>query len=145
MLFQLKRCGRRFTFGWCSTTGVALWIGDWRWGWWWCREGRFGRNESLLHALLLLHPPVLEPDLHLRLVELEGGGDFDPSGSGQIFVEMEFFLQFRQLFGGEVGAPRVVGSAAARTTAAVAAPRTARSETVIRSWCYKFQQKNTTY
>jgi len=53
-------------------------------------------------AFLLLHAPVLEPDLHLRFIELQGSGDLHPPGAAQVFVEMEFFLQLRQLACGEV-------------------------------------------
>lgn len=66
------------------------------------------RDQPLLHPLLLLHPPVLEPDLDLRLVELERAGDLDPAGPRQVLVEVELLLQFGQLLRREVGAPRVV-------------------------------------
>lgn len=61
-------------------------------------------------ALLLLHAPVLEPDLHLRFIELQGGGDLHPPGTAQVFVEMKFLLQLRQLARGEVCA-ETAGSA----------------------------------
>ena len=70
-------------------------------------EGLLG-DEALLHPLLLLHPPVLEPDLHLGLVELEGRGDLYPPRPGQVLVEVELLLEFGELFVGEVGPPRVV-------------------------------------
>lgn len=58
------------------------------------------------HTFLLLHPPVLEPDLHLGLVQPQRRRDLDPSGPGEIFVKMEFFFQFRQLFVCKVCAAR---------------------------------------
>lgn len=51
---------------------------------------------------LLLHPSVLEPDLHLSVIQLEGVSNLYAPGSGQVFVKMKFFLQFCKLFGGEV-------------------------------------------
>ena len=71
-------------------------------------ERRVGRDEPLLHALLLLHPPVLEPDLDLRLVELQRRGDLYPPRPRQVLVEVELLLQLRQLLRREVGPPRVV-------------------------------------
>ena len=71
-------------------------------------QGRVVRDEPLLHPLLLLHPPVLEPDLDLGLVELEGSGDLDPTGARQVLVEVELLLQLRQLLRREVGSARVV-------------------------------------
>lgn len=63
-----------------------------------------GHQASLPLTLLLLHAPVLEPNLDLRLVELQGGGDFHPPGPTQVLVEMELLLQLGQLPGGEIGA-----------------------------------------
>lgn len=62
------------------------------------------------HALLLLPlgAPVLEPDLHLRFVELQAGGHLHPPGPRQILVEVELLLQLGQLLGGEVGPDHVV-------------------------------------
>lgn len=59
-------------------------------------------------ALLLLHAPVLEPDLHLRLVELERGGDLHAPRPRQVLAEVELLLQLRQLPRAEVGAHGVV-------------------------------------
>jgi len=61
---------------------------------------RFAAGGHLIFfdALFLLHSTVLEPDLHLRFVQTEGSRDFDASGSRQVFVEVKFLLQFRQLF-----------------------------------------------
>lgn len=61
------------------------------------------RYQSLLHPLLLLHPAVLEPDLHLRLVELQGGRDLYPPGPGEVLVEVELLFELRELLVGEVG------------------------------------------
>ena len=64
----------------------------------------------LFDALLLLHSTVLEPDLHLRLVEAEGGGNLDATGARQVPVEVEFLLQLRQLSVGEVGTTQLAGA-----------------------------------
>lgn len=72
------------------------------------RGGGGGDGEQpLFLPFLLLHPPVLEPDLHLRLVELEGGGDLHPPGPGQVLVEMKLLLQLGELLGGEVSSDGV--------------------------------------
>ena len=54
----------------------------------------------------------------LRFVQLQRSGDLDAPCPGKVFVEVEFFLQFSQLFGGEVGSAGVVGRvvAASRMT-----------------------------
>lgn len=65
--------------------------------------GRDGQ-EALLLSFLLLHSAVLEPDLHLGLVELQGRGDLHPAGARQVLVEVKLLLQLRELLGGEVGA-----------------------------------------
>jgi len=57
---------------------------------------------GLLQALLLLHAAVLEPDLDLRLVQAERGGDLDAARARQVAVEVKLFLEFGQLFVGEV-------------------------------------------
>lgn len=62
------------------------------------------RGETFLFPLLLFHPPVLEPDFDLGFVELQRSGDLHPPGPGEVLVKVKFFLQLRQLFGGEVGA-----------------------------------------
>lgn len=61
---------------------------------------RFGFLLCLL-AAFPLHPPVLEPDLDLRLREHEAGSDFEALGSGQILVLSELFFQLQQLLTGE--------------------------------------------
>ena len=65
-------------------------------------------DTSCFLALLLLHPSVLEPDLHLSLVELQAGGDLHAPCPGQVLVEVELLLQLRELLGGEVGADDVL-------------------------------------
>lgn len=52
--------------------------------------GRDGQ-EALLHSLLLLHPAVLEPGLHLGLLELQGRSNLHPVGAGQVLVEVKLF------------------------------------------------------
>ena len=74
-------------------------------------QGRVGWDQSFLHAFFLLHSPVLKPDLHLCLVELQCTRDFNPAGSSQVLVEVELLLQLCQLLGREVGAARVVDAA----------------------------------
>lgn len=69
-----------------------------------------GRGQALFLALLLFHPAVLEPDFHLRFVELEGGGDFHAPGPRQVLAEVELLLELGQLFGCKVGADGVLRS-----------------------------------
>ena len=78
-------------------------------------------NEALLHPLLLLHAAVLEPDLDLGLVQLQGPRYLYSTRPGQVLVEMELLLQLGQLLGGEVGSPCVVDAPRTRlaTVAAV--------------------------
>lgn len=66
------------------------------------------RYQALLHALLLLHSPVLKPDLHLRLVELQRGRDFDAPRARQVLVEVELLLQLGELLVREVRAAGIV-------------------------------------
>ena len=47
--------------------------------------------------------PVLEPDFHLSLIQLQRGRDLHAPRTGQVLVEVELFLQLRQLLGGKVG------------------------------------------
>lgn len=74
------------------------------------RRGRHLRcdDEALFDPFLLFHPSVLEPDFDLGLVQLEGGGNLYPPRSSEVFVEVELFLELRELFVGEVGAAGVV-------------------------------------
>lgn len=69
--------------------------------------GRGDGQQPFFLPFLLLHSPVLEPDLNLRLVELEGGGDFHPPGPGQVLVEMKLLLQLGELLSGEVSSDSV--------------------------------------
>ena len=57
------------------------------------RQSWVGRDQSLLHALFLLHSPILKPDFHLCLVELKRACNFDAPGAGQVLVEVELLLQ----------------------------------------------------
>lgn len=57
-----------------------------------------------LFAAFPLHPPVLEPDLHLGLSEHQRRGHLEALGPGQVLVELELVLQFKQLLAGEGGA-----------------------------------------
>lgn len=66
------------------------------------------RGGAFPLALLLLHASVLEPNLHLSLVELERGGDLHAPRSGQVLAKVELLLQLRQLPRAEVGAHGVV-------------------------------------
>lgn len=52
---------------------------------------------------LLFHPPILEPDLHLSVIEAQGFGDLHAPGPGKVLVEVELFLQLRELLGAEIG------------------------------------------
>ncbi len=72
-------------------------------------KGWHGSRDALLHLFLLLHPPVLEPDLDLRFVQSQHGGDFYSPCPREVLVEMKFLLEFCKLFVGEVG-PAVVSS-----------------------------------
>ena len=83
-------------------------------------QGGVWRNEPLLHAFFLFHPTILKPDFHLCLVELKGAGDFDPSGSGQVLVEVELLLQLGQLLRREVRSSRVVDATGALLTSIAA-------------------------
>ena len=48
---------------------------------------------------------IILVNVHLCLIEMEDGGDFNSPGPGQVFVEMKFLLQFSQLFRREVCPP----------------------------------------
>lgn len=65
-----------------------------------CRAGGadFGVGELVL--LLPLHPPILEPDLHLALRQAHGVRDLHPPAPGQVPVEVEFLLQLQSLLAG---------------------------------------------
>lgn len=49
------------------------------------------------HELLLLHPPVLEPDGDLPLRQVDRGGNLPPLILGDEFVGRVLFLQFFEL------------------------------------------------
>lgn len=71
-------------------------------------SGAGPNQDALLDSLLLLHPPILEPNLHLGFVQLEDGRYLNPAGSRQILVEVELLLQLSQLFIRKVRPSRVV-------------------------------------
>lgn len=81
-----------------------------------------GRSETFLLALLLFHPPVLEPYLNLGLVQLKGGSYFHAPGSREVLAEVELLLELCQLPGGEVGpdgalwAQAIIGDFSCKTT-----------------------------
>lgn len=54
-----------------------------------------------LAFFLVLHPPVLEPDFHLLLGQVQVGGYLDPPQPGQVHVGGEFPLQLQELRAGE--------------------------------------------
>lgn len=66
------------------------------------RQGGRSRRESLLLSLLLFHSAVLKPYLHLCLVQLERGRDFDSPCSREILAEVKLFLELRELFRCEI-------------------------------------------
>lgn len=66
------------------------------------RQGGRSRRESLLLSLLLFHSAVLKPYLHLCLVQLERGSNFDSPRSREIFAEVKLFLELRELFRCEI-------------------------------------------
>lgn len=66
----------------------------------WREEGQFflGLPPHLQTLLLPLGASVLEPDLHLRLREAEGGGDGVALQHRQVVAPVETVLQDPQLF-----------------------------------------------
>ena len=54
---------------------------------------------------LVLHAPVLEPDLDLPLGEVEAGGDLDAARPAQVLVEVKLLLELEKL-GVGVGGPK---------------------------------------
>ena len=48
---------------------------------------------AALALLLVLHPAVLEPDLHLLLRQIQVGRDLDAAQAGQVHVGGELALQ----------------------------------------------------
>lgn len=92
------------------------------------RRGRGGgrRTGGRSVLLLVLHPPVLEPDLHLFLGQPQAVGDLYAPQPRQVHVAGELAFQLQQLVTGERGpdpfrAPRV------RVALAVLAQRVRRS------------------
>ena len=61
-------------------------------------RGRAGGGEALHPlVLLLLHPPVLEPNLDLPLVQVEQAGHLHAPRFAQVAAEVELLLQLHQL------------------------------------------------
>ena len=52
------------------------------------------------HFFLELHAPILEPYFDLAFRQAEGVGDFDPSPTGEVVVEVEFLLKLECLVPG---------------------------------------------
>lgn len=67
-----------------------------------------------------LGAPVLEPDLHLNLAQLERMRDLGALGQRQVLLAVELLLQLQQLLAGERGAPPPVLAAASAHRAAAA-------------------------
>ena len=53
----------------------------------------------------MFHAPVLEPNFNLAFGQVQGGGDLDATRAAEIFIKVEFLLQFQQLRVG-VGCPQ---------------------------------------
>lgn len=70
--------------------------------------GLGGHDQPLFNSLLLFHPSILEPYLDLGFVQLQGGRYLYPSCSCEVFIEVELFFEFCQLFVSEVRAAGVV-------------------------------------
>ena len=64
----------------------------------------------VLALFLHLHSPVLEPDLHLPLREVQSPRHLVPAVSGEVHVEEELFLQLQGLVL-RVGTPLLPGGA----------------------------------
>lgn len=56
---------------------------------------------AALALLLVLHPPVLKPDLNLFLGQVQVCGDLDAPQSGEVHVRGELSLQLQKLRTGE--------------------------------------------
>lgn len=56
---------------------------------------------AALALLLVLHPPVLKPDLHLFLWQVQVRCDLDAPQSGEVHVRGELSLQLQKLRAGE--------------------------------------------
>ena len=70
--------------------------------------GVFAVEFRFFLSLFLFHSSVLKPNFDLSLVEAQSRRDFDPSSSSQVFVEVKFLFQFRQLFIREIRTSQVV-------------------------------------
>ena len=66
--------------------------------------GEGGRVHLRLCDPLRLRPSVLEPDLDLRLSDVQAGGKLGPLGDAEVGLLLVFLLQPAQLLGGEGGA-----------------------------------------
>lgn len=62
------------------------------------------RKALLLLPLLLLHSSVLEPDLHLRLAQMQSARPLGSSVPADVLIKVKRFLQFSYLSGNEAGA-----------------------------------------
>lgn len=81
-------CGRRSRWSWdrflgCCIVHFLLTA---------VRGCKFGWQQPFFLSLFLLHPPVLEPNFHLSLIELQRGCNFYTARPGQVLVEVEFLL-----------------------------------------------------
>lgn len=65
----------------------------------WGGGGGVGGGVEALHSLVLflLHPPVLEPNLNLPLLEVEQSGHLHPPRPAQVAAEVKLLLQLHQL------------------------------------------------
>ena len=66
--------------------------------------GEGGRVHLRLCDPLRLRPSVLEPDLDLRLSDVQAGGKLGPLCDAEVGLLLVFLLQPAQLLGGERGA-----------------------------------------
>lgn len=64
-------------------------------------QHRFGRHFQLLQLCLLQSfgfcSPVLKPDLHLGLGQVEGAGELGPLGDGEVLLLPELAFEGQQL------------------------------------------------
>lgn len=67
---------------------------------------RFGQ-KTFLFAFLLFHTAILEPNLHLSLVQLERSRDLHTPRASQVLIEMKLLFKLCQLFCGKIGAHSV--------------------------------------
>lgn len=58
---------------------------------------KVGQGLLPQHESLLLHPSVLEPDLHLLVAEIQPVGELPPPLPGDELVQHEFTFELRQL------------------------------------------------